>query len=204
MLSLLLVLALASPMSTPSDAAPAATPAAAPAAAPAPAPAAKAQHEVLETSLGNIDIELDAAKAPLTVENFVSYVKSGQYDGLVFHRVIPGFMVQGGGFTPDMTQKTTKAPIKNESNNGLSNSRGTIAMARLNDPDSASAQFFINLANNGSLDYPRAGGSGYAVFGKVVSGMDVVDKIAAVQTTTRGMFRDVPMQAVVITKATLQ
>ena len=192
MIALLLLAALAMPMNAPSEA------------APAPAPAAKAPHVVLETSLGKIEIELDAAKAPITVENFVSYVKSGQYDGLVFHRVIPGFMIQGGGFTPDMTQKATRAPIKNESNNGLANQRGTIAMARLQAPDSASAQFFINLANNGSLDYPRASGSGYTVFGKVVSGMDVVDKIAAVQTTTRGPYANVPMQAVVITKATLQ
>jgi len=190
MLSLLLVLALAAP----SEATP----------APTAAPAAKAPHVLFETSLGNIEIELDAAKAPVTVENFVGYVKSGQYDGLVFHRVIPGFMVQGGGFTPDMQQKATRAPIKNESNNGLANRRGTIAMARLADPDSASAQFFINVADNGSLDYPRASGSGYAVFGKVVSGMDVVDKIAAVRTTRRGPFSDVPMQAVVITKATVQ
>jgi peptidyl-prolyl cis-trans isomerase A (cyclophilin A) len=194
MLSLLLVLALAAPSEAPP----------APAAAPTTAPAAKAPHVLLETSLGNIDIELDAAKAPVTVENFLGYVKSGQYDGLVFHRVIPGFMVQGGGFTPDMQQKSTRAPIKNESNNGLANRRGTIAMARLSDPDSASAQFFINVADNGSLDYPRASGSGYAVFGKVVSGMDVVDKIAAVRTTRRGPFSDVPMQAVVITKATVQ
>jgi peptidyl-prolyl cis-trans isomerase A (cyclophilin A) len=194
MLSLLLVLALAAP----SEATPA------PTAAPTVAPAAKAPHVLFETSLGNIEIELDAAKAPVTVENFVGYVKSGQYDGLVFHRVIPGFMVQGGGFTPDMQQKATRAPIKNESNNGLANRRGTIAMARLADPDSASAQFFINVADNGSLDYPRASGSGYAVFGKVVSGMDVVDKIAAVRTTRRGPFSDVPMQAVVITKATVQ
>ena len=194
MLSLLLVLALAAP----SEATPA------PAAAPTTAPAAKAPHVLLETSLGNIDIELDAVKAPVTVENFVGYVKSGHYDGLVFHRVIPGFMVQGGGFTPDMQQKETRAPIKNESSNGLSNRRGTIAMARLSAPDSASSQFFINVADNGSLDYPRMSGSGYAVFGKVVSGMDVVDKIAAVRTTTRGPFKDVPMQAVVITKATVQ
>jgi len=194
MLSLLLVLALAAPSEA----------TAAPAAAPTTAPAAKAPHVLLETSLGNIDIELDAVKAPVTVENFVGYVKSGHYDGLVFHRVIPGFMVQGGGFTPDMQQKETRAPIKNESSNGLSNRRGTIAMARLSAPDSASSQFFINVADNGSLDYPRMSGSGYAVFGKVVSGMDVVDKIAAVRTTTRGPFKDVPMQAVVITKATVQ
>jgi cyclophilin family peptidyl-prolyl cis-trans isomerase len=190
MIALLLLAALAMPMSSPSDA--------------APAPASKSTRVLLETSLGNIELELDAAKAPVTVENFIQYVKAGQYDGLVFHRVIPGFMIQGGGFTPDMQQKETRAPIKNESNNGLSNRRGTIAMARLSAPDSASSQFFINVADNGSLDYPHASGSGYAVFGKVVAGMDVVDKIAATRTTTRGGYSDVPMQAVVIKKATLQ
>lgn len=174
-------------------------------AAPAAAPAAKAPHVLLETSLGNIEIELDPAKAPITVENFIQYVKAGQYDGEVFHRVIPGFMIQGGGFTPDMTQKGTRAPIKNESNNGLSNQRGTISMARLSAPDSASAQFFINLADNArGLDYPNANGSGYAVFGRVVAGMDVVDRIAAVRTTTRGQYGDVPVQAVLIKKASLQ
>lgn len=164
----------------------------------------KAARVLLETSLGNIELELDAAKAPVTVDNFLQYVKAGYYDGLVFHRVIPGFMIQGGGFTPDMQQKGTRGSIKNESSNGLSNARGTVAMARLAAPDSASSQFFINVADNSRLDYPHVSGSGYAVFAKVVAGMDVVDKIAAVRTTTRGMYADVPMQAVVIKKATLE
>jgi peptidyl-prolyl cis-trans isomerase A (cyclophilin A)/peptidyl-prolyl cis-trans isomerase B (cyclophilin B) len=189
---MLLVAALALPMHAAADA------------TPAPAPANKTPHVVLETSLGTIELELDAAKAPITVDNFLQYVKSGFYDGLIFHRVIPGFMIQGGGFTPDMQEKATRAPIKNESSNGLSNVHYSIAMARLPSPDSASAQFFINVANNGSLDYPRAQGSGYAVFGKVVSGMNVVDKIAAVSTTSHGPYQNVPMQAVVIKKATVK
>jgi peptidyl-prolyl cis-trans isomerase A (cyclophilin A) len=155
---------------------------------------------VLTTSLGEITLELDAEKAPVSVENFLAYVDAGFYDGTIFHRVIPDFMVQGGGFTPDMQQKQTRAPIKNEANNGLKNVRGSIAMARTGVVDSATAQFFINHKDNAFLDH---GGRdfGYAVFGKVVAGMDVVDKIAAVKTgSSRGM-SDVPAEAVVIQSA---
>jgi cyclophilin family peptidyl-prolyl cis-trans isomerase len=154
---------------------------------------------LLETSMGNIKIELDAAKAPVTVKNFLDYVEAKHYDGTVFHRVIPNFMVQGGGFEPGMKEKKTKAPIKNESNNGLTNKRGTIAMARTNVPDSATAQFFINLKDNDFLDKANAqDGVGYAVFGKVVDGTDVVDKIAAVKTANRGGHQNVPVDDVVI------
>ncbi len=150
---------------------------------------------VMETSLGSIKLELDDQKAPVTVQNFLSYVDDQFYDGTVFHRVIPDFMIQGGGFEPGMKQKKTKATIKNESPNGLSNTRGSIAMARLPDPDSATAQFFINVVDNvRSLDKPR-----YCVFGKVVEGMDVVDKIKAVATGRRGPHENVPVQDVVIT-----
>lgn len=188
MTALLFLAALALPMS--GDAAPAAS--------------AKPPRVLLETSLGNIEIELDQAKAPISVENFLQYVKAGHYDGVAFHRVIPGFMIQTGGFTPDMQQKPTRPAIKNESNNGVSNARGTLAMARTSAPDSASSQFFINLVDNSRLDYPKVSGSGYAVFGKVVNGMDVVDKIGKVQTTTRGQYGDVPVQAVIIKKASIQ
>ncbi len=149
---------------------------------------------VMETSLGTIQLELDGDKAPVTVTNFLSYVEDEFYDGTIFHRVIPTFMIQGGGFEPGLKQKKTKAPIKNESGNGLSNVRGSIAMARTNDPDSATAQFFINVVDNsGGLDKPR-----YCVFGKVVKGMDVVDKIKGVKTGRRGMHDDVPVQDVTI------
>jgi cyclophilin family peptidyl-prolyl cis-trans isomerase len=159
-------------------------------------------HVTLETSMGKIVLELYPDKAPKTVANFLGYVKSHQYDGEIFHRVIPGFMVQGGGFTPDMKEKPTKAPIKNESNNGLSNERGTISMARTGDPDSATAQFFISVNDNKrSLDY-KGPGTGYAVFGKVIEGMDVVDKIVAVPTTTKGPYGDVPITPIKIVKAT--
>jgi peptidyl-prolyl cis-trans isomerase B (cyclophilin B) len=154
----------------------------------------------LETTMGNILIELNEEKAPITSENFLRYVKEGLYDGTIFHRVIGNFMIQGGGMTADMKEKVTYAPIKNEASNGLKNDRGTIAMARTNDPNSATNQFFINLVNNDNLNY-SARNPGYAVFGKVVSGMDVVDKIAAVKTTSRGMHRDVPVEPVVIKKA---
>jgi len=155
---------------------------------------------VLETSQGSIEIELDAQKAPLSVQNFLAYVDAGFYDGTIFHRVIPGFMIQGGGFDAKLSQKPTRAPIKNEAGNGLHNARGTIAMARTNDPDSATAQFFINTVDNGRLD--RAPGSaGYAVFGHVTTGMDVVDKIAAVKTGSQRGMSDVPVEVVVITKA---
>ena len=148
---------------------------------------------VMETSQGTIRIELDDAKAPITVKNFLSYVDEGFYDGTLFHRVIPTFMIQGGGFATGMQQKRTNPPIKNEAANGLSNARGTIAMARTNDPDSATAQFFINVVDNTRLDRLR-----YCVFGKVAEGMDVVDKIKAVETGTRGVHKDWPLKDVVI------
>ncbi|MDE1998824.1 MAG: peptidyl-prolyl cis-trans isomerase, partial [Burkholderiales bacterium] len=155
---------------------------------------ALAQNVKIATTQGDIVVQLDAAKAPKTVDNFLQYVKSGHYNGTIFHRVIDGFMIQGGGFTPDMQQKPTRPPIPLESRNGLSNLRGTIAMARTNVPDSATAQFFINVKDNGFLDAARSSdGNGYAVFGKVVQGMDVVDKIRRVETTQRGPFRDVPV-----------
>lgn len=147
------------------------------------APATKSPQILLKTSEGEIVLELNAAKAPVTVENFLSYVKKKHYDGTVFHRVMPGFMIQGGGFAVDgagLTEKTSGKPITNEGQNGLKNERGTIAMARTSDPNSAKAQFFINVVDNAMLDYPNGGG--YAVFGKVIKGMDVVDKIKAVPT----------------------
>jgi peptidyl-prolyl cis-trans isomerase A (cyclophilin A) len=164
-----------------------------------------AQKVKLSTTMGDIVLELDAAKAPKTVDNFVAYVQSGHYDGTAFHRVIDGFMIQGGGFTPDMAQKPTRAPIPLESRNGLENKRGTVAMARTSDPNSATAQFFINVADNAFLDQANSrDGQGYAVFGKVVSGMDVVDKIKSVPTGNKGPHQNVPSQPVVITKATLE
>ncbi|HMM85790.1 peptidylprolyl isomerase [Azohydromonas sp.] len=165
-----------------------------------------AQQKVrLQTSMGDVVLELDAAKAPKTVDNFLQYVKAGHYDGTVFHRVIPNFMVQGGGFTPDMVQKPTRAAIPLESRNGLSNARGTVAMARTGVPDSATAQFFVNVVDNAFLDQPNArDGHGYAVFGKVVEGMDVVDRIKGVPTGSKGPHQNVPVQPVVITKATLE
>ncbi len=158
----------------------------------------------LETNHGNIEIELNADKAPITVENFLTYVRDGFYDGTLFHRVIPGFMIQGGGFLKGMTQKQTRATIKIEADNGLSNVRGSIAMARTSDPNSATAQFFINHKDNAFLNHssPTAQGWGYAVFGMVISGMDVVDKIAKVATGNVGGHGDVPREAVVINKAT--
>jgi cyclophilin family peptidyl-prolyl cis-trans isomerase len=150
---------------------------------------------VMETSLGTIKIELNEDRAPISVQNFLSYVDDKFYDNTIFHRVIDGFMIQGGGFEAGMKQKQTRAPIKNESPNGLSNVRGSIAMARTNNPDSATAQFYLNVADNsGSLDRPR-----YCVFGKVTEGMDVVDKIKVVKTASKGGHGDVPMQDVVIT-----
>jgi len=153
---------------------------------------------VIATSLGNITVELNQEKAPVTVKNFIQYVQDKQYDGMIFHRVIPNFMIQGGGFTPDMHEKATRTPIRNEASNGLKNMRGSIAMARTADPDSATDQFFINTVNNSSLDYPRPDGHGYAVFGKVTSGMEVVDKISAVRTGNAGPYSDVPVQPVLI------
>ncbi|GAB4386329.1 MAG: peptidylprolyl isomerase A [Phycisphaerales bacterium] len=155
----------------------------------------------LTTSMGDIVLELDDDKAPISTENFLQYVNSGSYDGTIFHRVIDGFMIQGGGFTPDMQQKPTNAPIKNEWQNGLSNRRYTIAMARLGGrADSATSQFFINVADNTFLDQPRDG-AGYAVFGHVVEGTDVVDKIAKVSTTDRAGHQNVPVEPVLIEKA---
>jgi cyclophilin family peptidyl-prolyl cis-trans isomerase len=168
--------------------------------------AARAQNPqvTLETSHGVIVLELYPDKAPATVANFLEYVKAGFYDGTIFHRVIDGFMIQGGGFTADLGKKDTRAPIKNESENGLGNERGTIAMARTQDPHSATAQFFINTVDNRSgLDYGKTAQIwGYAVFGKVVQGLDVVDKIAKVKTGTRAGMADVPEEPVVIRKAT--
>ena len=167
--------------------------------------AAHAQKVKLNTSSGDIVIELDAAKAPKTVENFLSYVKAGHYDGTVFHRVIPSFMIQGGGMTADMKEKTTRAPIALESRNGLSNARGTVAMARTSDPNSATAQFFINVNNNDPLDAANSrDGNGYAVFGKVVAGMEVVDKIRGAATGSQGPHNDVPTSPITINKATLE
>ena len=162
-----------------------------------------APRVALETSKGRIVLELYPDKAPKTVENFLGYVESGFFDGTVFHRVIQNFMIQGGGFTPDMKQKETRAPVVNEAETGLKNERGTVAMARTNDPNSATSQFFINTVNNASLDYQNPRNPGYAAFGRVVEGMDVVDAIAAVQTTRKGMFADVPAEPVVIEKATV-
>jgi peptidyl-prolyl cis-trans isomerase A (cyclophilin A) len=155
---------------------------------------------ILKTSLGEIKIELDAEKAPITVENFLGYVDDGFYDGTVFHRVIPGFMVQGGGMAADMAPKQTKAPIKNEADNGLVNDRGTLAMARTAAKDSATAQFFINVKDNDFLNHGTRD-FGYAVFAKVTEGMDVVDKIAAVPTGNKGMHQNVPVEPVLIESA---
>ena len=160
----------------------------------------------LETTKGKIVLQLDQKKAPITVDNFLEYVKSGHYDGTVFHRVIKGFMIQGGGFTSDMQQKPVNDPIKNEADNGLKNERGTIAMARTPNPHSATAQFFINTVDNHFLDHKSKDmqGWGYAVFGKVIEGMEVVDTIAGVKTGTKGGHQDVPIEPVVILKATVQ
>ena len=157
----------------------------------------------LHTNKGVIRIELDAEKAPKSAANFLAYVKSGHFDGTIFHRVINGFMIQGGGFEPGMKQKPTQAPIPNEANNGLKNKRYTLAMARTNDPHSATAQFFINVADNAFLDHsaPTPQGWGYAVFGHVVEGQDVVDAIKGVKTGTKGFHQDVPVEDVVILKA---
>ena len=160
----------------------------------------------METSAGSIRLELDSDKAPKSVENFVAYAKAGHYDGTIFHRVIPGFMIQGGGFDTDMKQKSTQAPIENEADNGLKNDNGTIAMARTNDPHSATAQFFINVKDNDFLNHtsPSPQGWGYAVFGKVVDGMDVVKTIEQVPTGNRGGHGDVPRENVVIEKVTVE
>jgi peptidyl-prolyl cis-trans isomerase B (cyclophilin B) len=163
------------------------------------------QQVKLETSAGEILVELDAEKAPLSAQNFLDYVKAGHYDNTVFHRVIPGFMIQGGGFEPGMTQKPTQAPIQNEANNGVKNTKYTLAMARTNAPHSATAQFFINVKDNGFLNFTSesAQGWGYAVFGKVVGGQDVVDRIEGVKTGRKGFHDDVPLEDVVIQRATI-
>ena len=160
----------------------------------------------MQTNKGTIVLELDAEKAPATVANFVEYAKSGFYDGTIFHRVIPRFMIQGGGFQPGMTQKAARDPIKNEADNGLKNDLGTIAMARTSDPNSATAQFFINTKDNGFLNHsaPTPQGWGYCVFGKVVEGMDVVQEIEKVSTGTSGGHQDVPNEDVVIEKVTVE
>lgn len=155
----------------------------------------------LKTSMGEIVIELHSDKAPKSAANFLQYVKNGHYNGTVFHRVIDGFMIQGGGFDANMRQKPTAAPIENEAKNGLKNETYTVAMARTNAPHSATAQFFINVSDNASLDYPGHDGWGYAVFGKVVKGKDVVDQIRAVKTVNKGMHQNVPAQPVVIESA---
>jgi cyclophilin family peptidyl-prolyl cis-trans isomerase len=155
----------------------------------------------MQTSEGPISIELYPEKAPTTVANFLEYVKSGFYNGTIFHRVIDGFMIQGGGFNPDMTEKPNRPPITNEAKNGLKNAVGTLAMARTRDPHSAASQFFINLVNNPRLDYPSFDGWGYAVFGKVTKGMEVVNKIGQVDTTTAGPYQNVPAKPVIIQSA---
>jgi peptidyl-prolyl cis-trans isomerase A (cyclophilin A) len=175
-------------------------PATAPVAMSTPAPQVKPQVKLL-TSMGEIILELEPERAPKSVENFLEYVKIGQYNDTVFHRVIPGFMVQGGGYTKELAYKSTNDPIENESNNGLSNLRGTLAMARQNEPNSATSQFFINTVDNKFLNFSGPG-TGYAVFGKVIAGMDVVDKIRMVKTeSTMPGFADKPIEPVIITKA---
>jgi peptidyl-prolyl cis-trans isomerase A (cyclophilin A) len=181
----------------------AASPAASAAPAPSPRPTPSGPVVVLDTSAGRIRIGLYQDKSPVSVENFLRYVRKGQYDGTVFHRVIPGFMIQGGGMTPDLKEKPTDKPIRNEARNGLRNNRGTVAMARTDDPDSATAQFFINLKDNAFLDFGIRG-AGYAVFGEVLEGMDVVDKIASVPTTTRGQTPNTPTTAVLINAARVE
>ncbi|HEX6395882.1 MAG TPA: peptidylprolyl isomerase [Steroidobacteraceae bacterium] len=156
---------------------------------------------VFETNLGNFEVELFEKEAPISARNFQDYVDEGFFDGVIFHRVIPGFMIQGGGFEPGMKQKKTREPIKNEATNGLKNKRGTLSMARTNVVDSATAQFFVNLVDNDFLDHSGPANYGYAVFGKVTSGMDVIDKIAQVATTNRAGHQNVPASDVVITKA---
>lgn len=156
---------------------------------------------IFNTNHGKIKLELDAEKAPKTVANFLEYVRAGHYDGTIFHRVIDGFMIQGGGFEPGMKQKSTNEPVENEAKNGLKNEAYTIAMARTSAPHSASAQFFINIKNNNFLDYPGQDGWGYCVFGKVVEGTEIVDKIKSVKTTRAGMHADVPVEDVLIENA---
>jgi len=182
--------------------APAQAPAAAPAVVATPKPTPSGPFVSLEVTqgrqaLGTIAIALNREKAPISVENFLQYVKAGHYDGTVFHRVMPGFMIQGGGYTPELEERPTRPAIKNEGRNGLRNSRGTVAMARISDPNSATSQFFINVRDNHRLDFGISG-AGYAVFGEVVDGMDVADRIAATPVTTRGQHQNAPQTSVVI------
>jgi len=158
---------------------------------------------LMETSVGNIKIELDNKHAPITTKNFINYANSGYYDNLIFHRVIPNFMIQGGGADDELNFKTPNPPIKNEANNGLKNNRGTIAMARTNDPDSATSQFFINTVDNDFLNYQSPNNYGYAVFGKVTDGMDVVDKISHSQTQRKGPHQNIPIEPVYIKRVTV-
>ena len=164
-----------------------------------------AAHILMTTTIGSMTLELDADKAPKTVENFLSYVTNGHYDGTIFHRVIDNFMIQGGGFTTDMEQKSTQAPIDNEANNGLKNARGTIAMARTQDPHSATAQFFINISENDFLNHTGENmqGWGYAVFGKVTEGEEVIDKIRGVPTGNQAGHQDVPLEPIIIESVTV-
>jgi len=164
-----------------------------------------AAHILMNTTVGPMTLELDTDKAPKTVENFLSYVTNGHYDGTIFHRVIDNFMIQGGGFTTDMEQKSTQAPIENEANNGLKNARGTIAMARTQDPHSATAQFFINVSENDFLNHTGENmqGWGYAVFGKITDGEDVLDKIRGVQTGNQAGHQDVPLEPIIIESVTV-
>jgi len=173
---------------------------ASPAAEPTPKPAPNGPVVVLETSMGRIKIGLHKDKAPLTVDNFIKYVRSGHYDGTIFHRVIPAFMIQGGGMDPNMEERPTRPPVRSEAKNGLRNARGTLAMARTNDPNSATAQFFINVKDNHALDFGIKG-AGYTVFGEVLEGMEVVDKIVAVRTAAKGPHEDVPVTPVLIKTA---
>ena len=159
---------------------------------------------ILETNMGEIHINVDAAKAPITAENFINYVEDGFFEGTIFHRVIPNFMIQGGGMTEDMQQKPTKATIENEAKNGLKNNKYSVAMARTSAPHSASSQFFINVSDNQFLNFPGQDGWGYCVFGEVVAGHDVVDKIQSVETLNLGGHADVPANPVIITKAFIQ
>src|SRR5262245_38679346 len=173
------------------------TPSPGPEATPTPRPVPTGPTVVITTTLGPIKAVLNKEQSPITVENFLKYVRGGFYDGTIFHRVIPNFMVQGGGMTPDMQEKPTQAPIRNEARNGVRNSRGTLAMARTNDPNSATSQFFINVRDNHSLDFGIRG-AGYAVFGEVVEGMDVVDRMVSVATTSKGPHENVPVTPILI------
>jgi cyclophilin family peptidyl-prolyl cis-trans isomerase len=170
-----------------------------PSSSPSPTPTPSGPVVALDTSLGRITVALNQAKAPRSVANFLRYVRSGHYDGTIFHRVMPTFMIQGGGLDPSLEERPTGAPVRNEARNGLRNSRGSLALARTSSPDSATAQFFINVKDNHSLDFGIS--AGYAVFGEVLEGMDVVDKIAAVPTQSRGVHQNVPVTPVLIRKA---